>query len=282
MTVPAKPPEQSALAQIETILVKGDLSKATDEQRLNYYRELCKSIGLNPLTSPFEYIVLNGKLRLYAKRDAADQLRKLNGISIKIISQEEHNGLFTIHVHATDKTGREDEDLGVVAMGPMVKGEARANLILKAITKAKRRVTLSISGLGFLDETEVEDIPDSAKREPPQPAPNVMAGHPYGMRPGSATLYKAGDPLPIAPDVVSTDRWKELDHVLGQAAKRGTAVLQTAWMNLNNMEKKAMKAALDRRFKVTAEEADQHQEEAPDETSEGNEADQERDRDIPF
>ena len=278
MTVPAKPPEQSALAQIETILVKGDLSKATDEQRLNYYRELCKSIGLNPLTSPFEYIVLNGKLRLYAKRDAADQLRKLNGISIKIISQEEHNGLFTIHVHATDKTGREDEDLGVVAMGPMVKGEARANLILKAITKAKRRVTLSISGLGFLDETEVEDIPDSAKREPPQPAPNVMVGLPD---PNAMQAAKAA--YALTKDVVSTDRWKELDHVLGEAAKQGTAVLQTAWMNLNNLEKKAMKAALDRRYKATAEEADQHHEEASDEASEANEEDQERDGDsIPF
>jgi hypothetical protein len=39
----------------------------------------------------------------------------------------------------------------------------RANTILKAITKAKRRVTLSICGLGWLDETEVEDIPAEAK-----------------------------------------------------------------------------------------------------------------------
>jgi hypothetical protein len=32
-------------------------------------------------------------------------------------------------------------------------------MILKAVTKAKRRVTLSICGLGFLDETEVDSIP---------------------------------------------------------------------------------------------------------------------------
>jgi hypothetical protein len=43
--------------------------------------------------------------------------------------------------------------------------EDRANTILKAVTKAKRRVTLSICGLGFLDETEVEDIPAAAKRD---------------------------------------------------------------------------------------------------------------------
>jgi len=36
---------------------------------------------------------------------------------------------------------------------------------MKAVTKAKRRVTLSVSGLGFLDESEVEDIP----RQPAAP-----------------------------------------------------------------------------------------------------------------
>jgi hypothetical protein len=36
-----------------------------------------------------------------------------------------------------------------------------ANCYLKAITKAKRRVTLSLLGLGMLDETEVETIPDA-------------------------------------------------------------------------------------------------------------------------
>ena len=40
-------------------------------------------------------------------------------------------------------------------------GEALANAYMKAETKAKRRVTLSICGLGMLDETEVETIPDA-------------------------------------------------------------------------------------------------------------------------
>ena len=35
------------------------------------------------------------------------------------------------------------------------------NAKLKAITKAKRRVTLSICGLGFLDETEIDTIPSA-------------------------------------------------------------------------------------------------------------------------
>jgi hypothetical protein len=42
-----------------------------------------------------------------------------------------------------------------------LKGESKANAMMKAETKAKRRVTLSICGLGMLDETEVETIPSA-------------------------------------------------------------------------------------------------------------------------
>ena len=69
-------------ADIERVLVGGDLSKLTPEQRVRYVGETCRSLGLNPLTRPFEFINLGGKLVLYAKRDAADQLRKLNGIFV--------------------------------------------------------------------------------------------------------------------------------------------------------------------------------------------------------
>jgi len=56
--------------------------------------------------------------------------------------------------------GRSDESIGAVALGSL-KGEAYANAIMKAETKAKRRVTLSVCGLGMLDENEVETIPDA-------------------------------------------------------------------------------------------------------------------------
>jgi hypothetical protein len=157
MNVPARTVARGDV--IESVIAKGDLSKLTEIQRTQYYVQLCQSMGLNPHTQPFAYITLNGKLTLYAKRDAADQLRKINGISIEVISRNIEDGLFTVHVRATDRSNRTDEDFGVVALPDTLKGEARANTILKGITKAKRRVTLSISGLGFLDETEVEDIP---------------------------------------------------------------------------------------------------------------------------
>ena len=48
-------------------------------------------------------------------------------------------------------------------MGAVKKTDMQGNFgnaLMKAVTKAKRRVTLSICGLGMLDETEVETIPN--------------------------------------------------------------------------------------------------------------------------
>jgi hypothetical protein len=163
---------------IERVLVGGDLSKLTPEQRVRYVGAVCQSIGLNPLTRPFEFISLGGRLVLYAKRDAADQLRKINGISVEVVSRSIDDGILTVHVRAPDKAGRRDEDFGAVSVASL-KGEALANAVLKAVTKAKRRVTLSISGLGFLDESEVDSIP-GARVEPLPPVvvePEPPAGN---------------------------------------------------------------------------------------------------------
>src|ERR1017187_9170901 len=157
---------------MESVLIKGDLAKLTPDERVRYYGEVCRSVGLNPLTKPFEFINLNGKMVLYAQRTCADQLRKINSVSLEIISREVAHDILTIHVRAKLPDGRADEDLGAVAFPDTLKGEARANAELKAVTKAKRRATLSICGLGWLDETEIADIPASSKR--PVAAANAM------------------------------------------------------------------------------------------------------------
>jgi hypothetical protein len=143
----------------ERVMILGDLAQLTAPERVQYYGAVCKSIGLNPLTKPFDYITLNGKLTLYAKKDATDQLRKINGVSIGKPDIQQVDDLIIVTVVATDATGRTDSDIGVVKRSDM-RGDV-SNAMMKAITKAKRRVTLSICGLGFLDETEVETIPDA-------------------------------------------------------------------------------------------------------------------------
>jgi CheY-specific phosphatase CheX len=112
---------------------------------------------LNPLTKPFEYITLNGKLTLYARRDATDQLRQLHKVSIEIVAREVVEDCYVVTARATTPI-RQDESIGAVNIAGL-KGDVRANAMMKAETKAKRRVTLSICGLGMLDETEVDSIP---------------------------------------------------------------------------------------------------------------------------
>lgn len=143
---------------MELALIGGDLAKLTPEQRLSYYNQVCSSMGLNPLTKPFAYITLNGKMVLYALKDCTEQLRTIHNVSLVITAREMHDDVYVVTAKAVRVDGRQDESTGAVTVGGL-KGEAKANAMMKAETKAKRRVTLSICGLGMLDESEAESIP---------------------------------------------------------------------------------------------------------------------------
>ena len=185
---------QEAAKVLEKVVVEGDLSRLSPAERLFYYQKVCESVGLNPLTRPFEYIYLNNKLVLYAKKDATDQLRKIHGISVTITSREKVGDVYVVTAKARTQDGREDEAIGAVPLmkremkwdpskgknvptGKMVPLDAEelANALMKAESKAKRRVTLSIAGLGMLDETELETIQDVQPfHEESQPSPSVV------------------------------------------------------------------------------------------------------------
>lgn len=147
-------------AVIEQVVMQGDLSKLNPEQRVTYYRKVCESAGLNPFTNPFAYIYLNGKLTLYAKKDCTEQLRKIHGVSIESLDEKLIDDIYVVKARVKDKTGRCDESTGAVVIGNL-KGEAKANAIMKAETKAKRRATLSICGMGWTDESEIDSIPNA-------------------------------------------------------------------------------------------------------------------------
>ena len=142
---------------IERALMDGDLSTLTQDEKLAHYQSVCQTIGLNPLTKPFQYITLNGKLQMYALKGATDQLRKIYKIDCEIVNTETKADLYIVQVKVRDKTGRTDEDMGFARIEGL-KGDALGNAMLKAVTKAKRRATLSMCGLGMLDEDEVKSI----------------------------------------------------------------------------------------------------------------------------
>jgi hypothetical protein len=148
---------------LERVILQGDLSKLSPEDKVSYYGKVCESVGLNPLTKPFDYLRLNNKEVLYATKGAAEQLRAVHHISVDIVSRELIGEVYVVTAKASEPSGRYDESTGATPVGSL-KGESLANAYMKAETKAKRRVTLSICGLNMLDETEVESIP----RERPQ------------------------------------------------------------------------------------------------------------------
>jgi hypothetical protein len=194
------------LSGIERVLITGDLSDLTPEQRIRYVAMVCQSTGLNPLTKPFEYMELDApgggkRLVLYAKRDATDQLRRLHNIDAEVTLREvttDADGRMSYEIIARGKmpvilpNGKDhtriDESLAVIPLcaengewkdsntaDPKNPGKKKryfdrdgtwrsltpteaANAKMKCETKAKRRVTLSICGLGLLDETEIADV----------------------------------------------------------------------------------------------------------------------------
>lgn len=140
---------------IEQLVIHGDLAELSPKERVAYYARVCDSLGLNPFTRPFEFIKLNNKLTLYARRDATDQLRKKHNVAITITARDLVDGVYVVTAKA-NIDGRTDESIGAVDISSL-RGDFRANAMMKAETKAKRRVTLSIVGLGWLDETEIKE-----------------------------------------------------------------------------------------------------------------------------
>ena len=190
---------------VERVLLDGDLGKLTASQRVAYYGKICEALGLNPLTRPFEYIVLNGRLVLYARRECTEQLRKLHKVSLSIVARELTEELYAVTAKAQLLDGRTDESIGVKSLAGL-KGDARANAMMTAETKAKRRVTLSICGLGLLDETEVADIPPTATRASlahsnlEAPMGNYATIQAAPVAPLSATAEVEPDPRPPLAD----------------------------------------------------------------------------------
>jgi hypothetical protein len=157
-TAQAEKPAELELTDMERVIAVGDLNELTPQERFTYYTNVCISVGLNPYTQPFKYVKQNGELKLYATKDATDQLRRIYRVSISFEDPKTKGDVMYVRAHAKMPDGRSDEDIGAVSLAN-ARGEGLANAMMKCHTKAKRRVTLSICGLGDTpDETELETM----------------------------------------------------------------------------------------------------------------------------
>ena len=150
---------------IESLVARGDVSGLAPAERARYYVQLCQSLGLSAAAQPLAYLKLNGKEVLYATRGATDQLAAIHKLNREIIEGPKVIDLAGTKLvyavcRATHPNGRVETATATVPLvDPM-------NVLMKAETKAKRRATLSILGLGILDECELETIPAHARETP--------------------------------------------------------------------------------------------------------------------
>lgn len=178
----AKKPETAIQKKVDldaqilsNIIIRGDISSLTPAQKIDYYNAFCRYVGLNAITQPFALLKLkDNKEVLYAKKEATEQLRSLKGISITQLTGELVGGvIYKVTAVGQNAQGRTDAATGAVSVKGL-QGEALANAIMKAESKAKRRLTLSLSGLGMLDESEIETVPgavvvDAQSKGPSKP-----------------------------------------------------------------------------------------------------------------
>lgn len=160
---------------LSKLALAGDVGGLNPTEKVQYYSMLCQRVGLDPSTQPFKLMKLQGKETFYLDRSGAQQLNHKHGISHEIKSRDFVNGCYVVTARASIGN-RFTDSIGTVYVEGL-KGEAFANATMKAETKAKRRATLDLVGLGMLDEIEVETI-SSAKASDfnPPPMPQLPPG----------------------------------------------------------------------------------------------------------
>lgn len=143
---------------IANLVTTGDLSQLTPKEKVSYYNYRCQQAGLDPAAKPFDILKLNGKTVLYANASCTQQLCGIHKLSVEITSKDRQDDIYVVCARVKSPDGRASDNMGAVPVGNL-KGEALANAMLKATTKAIRRAVLAHLGLGMLDETEVQTIP---------------------------------------------------------------------------------------------------------------------------
>lgn len=147
---------------VESLVIRGDISALSPEERSRFYVQMCESLGLNPASNPFAILRLNGKEILYPTRGATDQLAAIHKLNREIVDGPRVIDLAGTKMvycvcRATHPNGRIETAVATVPLADPL------NALMKCETKGKRRATLSILGLGMLDECELDTIPAHLK-----------------------------------------------------------------------------------------------------------------------
>ena len=150
------------------IVQSGDLAMLSESDRLIYYFNYCRQLGLNPLSRPFDYIQEKGKISLYPNAQAASQLRDKRNVSTRILKEEclLNGEIYSVLVEARigDRIEQATGKVSLVGLdGKGLDGRSKANAMKKAETQARRLATLAIVGLDSVGDEDrrapISDMP---------------------------------------------------------------------------------------------------------------------------
>lgn len=150
----------TALMQPDTIekALSGDLSPLTPAQKSQYYLAKCAAMGLDPSTKPLDWITFQGKLACYPNATAAQQIADQRGIDVETSDPEivQLGGADMVKCVGRGRTqdGRVAERTAYLAVNG-AKGQDLGNLLMKAETKAFRRVVAALTGWAAKDADEI-------------------------------------------------------------------------------------------------------------------------------
>lgn len=136
----------------------GSIHQLTNPEKRELLAKLCNSLGLNQYIMPFRiYRDMQGHEFIYATKECCAELRHLHHINILTESHSIIDGMCIASVSGNNKYGRVDSEIGAIHIDSLV-GQDKANGVMWAMTKAKRRLTLSLAGLGVLADVETRDM----------------------------------------------------------------------------------------------------------------------------
>jgi hypothetical protein len=195
---------EAAIEARDHVIATNDLAKLTPHQRVGLVLALCESLGLNPLSRPFELLVLDGKVVLYPTKSATEQLGRLHQISVKKVRQQNVGDLHVVEVEGRRPNGQTSFASKYVSLrdqrGAPLAGQKLADAFAKAETGAKRRLILSMVGLAGLPDAD--EVParrvwldaDGEILEHPTAEQRHLIEHPREARAAGYRTLADGDP----------------------------------------------------------------------------------------
>lgn len=139
----------------------GDISNHTYSEKKAIIIQICNSLGLRYETNPIHIYKRHdvGGEFIYVTKEGCAQLRHIYNININnIYVPKIINNVLIVKASGENIYGRKSTELGSIFLSKEIKDEKLSWAILTATTKAKRRLTLCLSGLGLLADIEATEL----------------------------------------------------------------------------------------------------------------------------